>query len=103
MPVLSSFEVSGPKTYTAEEIRLYMKVLTGAPIGPEFLVPFNLSEVINRLEEVTTIQKEDEIRTSSMVLASSIDDPGAGQEMYVGNSFKQGHVSGKYWVVWLLF
>ena len=77
--MLSSFKVSGPKMYTAEQIRLDIKVLSGAPIGPEFLVPFHLSEVINPLEEVTSIQKADEIKTSCMVLASSIDDPGAGE------------------------
>ena len=97
MPVLSSFKVSGPKTYTAEQIRLYIKVLSGSPIGPEFLVPFYLSEVINPLEEVTSIQKADEIKTRCMVLASSIDDPGAGEGLYAGKSFKEGHVLGKYW------
>ena len=95
--MLSSFKVSGPKTYTAEQIRLYIKVLSGAPIGPEFLVPFHLSEVINPLEEVTSIQKADEIKTRCMVLASSIDDPGAGEGLYAGKSFKEGHVLGKYW------
>ena len=32
-----------------------------------------------------------------MVLASSIDDPGAGEGLYAGKSFKEGHVLGKYW------
>ena len=95
--MLSSFKVSGPKMYTAEQIRLYIKVISGAPIGPEFLVPFHLSEVINPLQEVTSIQKADEIKTRCMVLASSIDDPGAGEGLYAGKSFKEGHVLGKYW------
>ena len=81
----------------------------------QFLVPFYLSEVINPLEDETTIQKEDEIRTSCIVLASSIDDPGAGDGLYAGKSFKEGHMLGKYlgclalvldievdtWLVWV--
>ena len=83
--------------YTAEEFRLYVKVLTDAPTGPDFVVPFNLSQVINLLEEVTSIQKKVGITPICIVLPSTIDDPGAGHGLYAGKSFKEGHVLRKHW------
>ena len=85
------------KKYTAEEIRLFIKVLNGAPVGPDNVIPFSLSEVLNPLTEIAQLQKEDEKRTSSVVLPSCIDDPGAGEGLFAGTNFKEGHVLGKYW------
>ena len=45
--------------FTAQEIRLYIKVLNGAPVGPDSLVPFSVSEVVNPLTEHTQLVKED--------------------------------------------
>ena len=89
--------MTGPKQYSAEQIRLFQKVLNGAPLGPDCLVPFSLNEVVNPLEEVHSLLKDDESRTSCCVLASSIDHETAGNGLYAGSNFDEGHVLGKYW------
>ena len=63
-----------------------MKVLTGVPVGPDFVV-LSLSEVLNPLEEVTSFQKADGISCSCVVLPSTIGDPGAGEGLYAGKNF----------------
>ena len=97
MTVSTTFKETGPKKYTAEEINLYLKVFNGAPLGPDFLVSFSHSQVVNPLEENTNIQKEDESRTSCAVLPACIDDAGAGEGLYASAKFQEGHVLGKYW------
>ena len=89
--------LTGPKQYSAAEIRLYQKVLNGAPLGPDCLILFSLDEVVNPLEEVHALLKEDETRTSCSVLASLIDHETDGNGLYAGSKFNEGHISGKYW------
>ena len=36
-------------------------------------------------------------KPSCLVLPSCIDDPGAGEGLFAGANFKEGHVFGKYW------
>ena len=72
-------------------------MLNGAPVGPDNIVPFSLTEVCNPLTEQAQLLKEDEKRTNCVVLPSCIDDPGAGEGLFAGSSFKEGHVLGKYW------
>ena len=80
--------------YSADNIHLYQNVLNGAPLGSDFIVPFSPAEVFNPLEVNTKIQKEDESRTICVVLPCCIDDAGAGEGLYAGAKFKEGHILG---------
>jgi hypothetical protein len=89
--VPTTITVTGPKKYTAAEIRLFQKVLHGAPLGPEFVVPFGLKEVINPFVEVASTLKNDERLVQCVILPSQIDHPDAGEGLYAGANFPEGH------------
>ena len=71
--------------------------MNGAPLGPDCLIPFSLDEVLNPLEEVHNLLKEDETRTGCCVLASSIEHETAGNGLCAGSNFEEGHILNKYW------
>ena len=90
--------MTGPKQYSAEQIRMpFPKSFEWCPFGPRLSNPFSLNEVVNPLEEVHSLLKDNESRTSCCVLASSIDHETTGNELYAGSNFDEGRVLGKYW------
>ena len=63
------------------------KVLHGAPLGPDFVIPFGLNEVINPFEEVSSTRKKDERHVQCVVVPSQIDHPDAGEGCLLGPHF----------------
>ena len=69
-------KLSGPKKFTAEEIRWFQKFLHGAPVNPGHINPFSLSEGVNPLTKVKKALKEDKERSKCIVLPPTIEVPG---------------------------
>ena len=66
-------------------------MLHGAPLGPDFVIPFGLNELINPFEEVSSTLKKDERHVQCVVLPSQIDHPDAGEGLFAGGTFPEGH------------
>ena len=70
--------------YTAEQFHLFRKVLHGAPIFADGSDPFLPTQLVDYLKENEVLLREDQNRTGTLVIASSIDSAEAGCGLYAG-------------------